>query len=190
MAISRVLKRDGSTMPFYANKIVEAISKAWFETFGEEIENEVAIQIADGIKQRNPKVVSVEDIQSQVIDALFDIDETLASNYSMYKDYQAKEKVEYKFLTKEFLSKYKHKPDPFTNKLGSFVFYRTYSRWIDSKQRREYWWETVARTVDHNLKLSKMKVTKEMAEDLFDAVYNLKVLPSGRSLWVKLSPLY
>ena len=121
MAISRVLKRDGSTMPFYANKIVEAISKAWFETFGEEMDNKIAIQIADGVKQRNPKVVSVEDIQSQVIDALFDIDETLASNYSMYKDYQAKEKIEYKFLTKEFLSKYKHKPDPFTNNLGSFL---------------------------------------------------------------------
>lgn len=190
MTISRVLKRDGQTVPFYANKIAGAISKAYFETFGEEMDIELGLKIANHIKKNNPKVVSVEDIQSQVIDALFEIDEELAANYSMYKEYQAKDTIEYKFLSKDFLSKYKHKPDPFTNDLGSFVFYRTYSRWINGKQRREYWWETVARTVDHNLSLSKMKVDRQMAEELFDAVYNLKVLPSGRALWVKLSPLY
>lgn len=34
--------------------------------------------------------------------------------------------------------------------LGNFVYYRTYSRWLDEEGRRENWWETVRRAVEFN----------------------------------------
>ena len=66
--------------------------------------------------------------------------------------------------------------------LGNFVYYRTYSRWIPEKKRREYWWETCARAVDFNCNLHPSTTRKE-AEMLFDNMFNLKQFLSGRTLW-------
>ena len=84
-------------------------------------------------------------------------------------------------LTNEFLSKYKHKPNPFPTELGEFVYYRTYSRWLPEEQRREYWWETVKRAVEYNCSLAP--TTREEAEKLYDNVYNLRNFLAGRTLW-------
>ena len=84
-------------------------------------------------------------------------------------------------LTKEFLSKYE-KVNPL-QPLGSFVFYRTYSRWLPEKGRRETWLETAARAVNYNCSLDP-NTTREEAEELFDNVYNLRSFLSGRTFWI------
>ena len=33
--------------------------------------------------------------------------------------------------------------------LGEFTYYRSYSRWLESDNRREKWHETVARTINY-----------------------------------------
>ena len=38
--------------------------------------------------------------------------------------------------------------------LGSFVYSRTYSRYIPQLNRREFWWETVRRAVEYNCSLA------------------------------------
>lgn len=85
-------------------------------------------------------------------------------------------------LSDKFLNKYKKIKSPMTD-LGSFVYYRTYSRFIESEQRREYWWETVKRVVEYNCNLVE-GVSNEEAEKLFDNIFSLRQFPSGRSLWV------
>lgn len=84
-------------------------------------------------------------------------------------------------LGKEFLGKYKDFPDHMTE-LSKFVYYRTYSRWLQKENRRETWKETCARAVEYNTSLAA--TSKEEAEELFDNMYNLKQFISGRSLWI------
>lgn len=93
-------------------------------------------------------------------------------------------------LRDTFLAPYKEKPEPF-NTLGSFVYYRTYSRYLPEEHRRERWWETVKRVVEYNTSLAP--TTEEEAETLYDNIFHLRQLPSGRTLWTggtKASQLY
>jgi len=83
-------------------------------------------------------------------------------------------------LTEEFIEKYKNKESNMTE-LGAFVYYRTYSRYLDDKQRREYWYETVKRSVEYNCSLKP--TNKEEAEKLYDNIFNLKQFLSGRTLY-------
>lgn len=87
-------------------------------------------------------------------------------------------------LSNDFLSKYKTLPFPGTD-LGHFVYLRTYSRWLDSERRREAWWETVARVVEYSMSLySGHKDVQADAEQLYDDIFNLRVFPAGRTLWL------
>jgi len=102
-----------------------------------------------------------------------------------------------KLLTEEFLSKYPDEP-AHMNELGKFVFYRTYSRWLPNKQRRETWKEAVTRAVEYNVGIAiKQHIknnfeltdeffneTRQEAEDLFDNIFNLRQFLSGRTHWV------
>ncbi|TGV29755.1 ribonucleoside-triphosphate reductase, adenosylcobalamin-dependent, partial [Mesorhizobium sp. M00.F.Ca.ET.186.01.1.1] len=98
------------------------------------------------------------------------------------------------FLRDEFLAQYKDFPDHM-NPLGQFVYYRTYSRFIPEKGRRETWKETCRRSVDYNMKLAYQHLQKiglypderameAEAEGLFDNMFNLRQFLSGRTLWV------
>ena len=99
-----------------------------------------------------------------------------------------------RLLTEEFLSKYPDMPEHM-NQLGSFVFYRTYSRWMPSKGRRETWKEAITRAVEYNVNISveqfnkngyevPIESTRVEAEVLFDNIFNLRQFLSGRTHWV------
>lgn len=99
-----------------------------------------------------------------------------------------------KLLTKQFLSQYPDKP-AHMNELGEFVFYRTYSRWLPSKNRRETWKEAVTRAVEYNVNISLEQFERNRftppfhkiqaeAEQLFDNIFNLRQFLSGRTHWV------
>lgn len=86
-----------------------------------------------------------------------------------------------KLLTADFLARYEeiHPLAP----LGSFVYYRTYSRWLPELKRRETWLETVARAVEYNCSLDT-NCSPQEAQDLFDNVYMLRSFLSGRTFWI------
>jgi ribonucleoside-diphosphate reductase alpha chain/ribonucleoside-triphosphate reductase len=91
-------------------------------------------------------------------------------------------------LTDKFIESYSEK-DPFpSNGLGSFIYLRTYSRWLDELRRREYWHETVRRVVEESFERytghKDQEVLRTEAQSLYDDVFNFRVFPSGRSLWV------
>jgi ribonucleoside-triphosphate reductase len=92
-------------------------------------------------------------------------------------------------LTENFIEKYKTKKPPFGfNGLGEFVYMRTYSI------INEAWWETIRRVVEGiyniqkehidrgNLGWNAMKAQKS-AQEMYDLIFNIKFLPSGRALW-------
>lgn len=97
-------------------------------------------------------------------------------------------------LSKDFLANYGDKPEHM-NELGSFVFYRTYSRWLPSEGRRETWKEAVKRAVEYNVSIQAKELTKKgfkveeselifEARQLFNNIFNLKQFLSGRTHWV------
>ena len=183
-----VIKRNLKVVPFSKTKIYNAISKAMAETV-EGIDEVVAAQIANDVEAElsnysSPFTVNI--IQDVVEKKLMESTrKDVAKNYIIYRynrdtSRKARKDVE-GLLTNSFLSEYKHKPNPM-KQLGNFVYYRTYSRWLPSENRREFWWETVKRAVEYNTSL--VPTTRKEAEKLFDNIYNLKQFVSGRTFWV------
>lgn len=92
-------------------------------------------------------------------------------------------------LSDEFVNSYANKIAPWGfNGLGEIVYRRTYARDIEGLNRKEYWHETIARCINGAQKIGA-GYTREEAERLFDYMFNLKGLFSGRALWQLGTPL-
>lgn len=189
----KVIKRNGKIVDFNESKIELAILNAMYDADYEDKESvhdiveTIVEQIEDELEENNQAEITVEEIQEIVIAELYSIDKKLGKVYNDYRNKQnlnRQNKVQYKLLSDEFLSKYKHLPDPFPTDMSSFVYYRTYSRFLPQENRRERWWETVARVVEYNCSLTP--TSREEAELLYDNIFNLRQFPSGRSLWVNI----
>ncbi|ABR50592.1 ribonucleoside-triphosphate reductase, adenosylcobalamin-dependent [Alkaliphilus metalliredigens QYMF] len=185
----QVMKRDGRAVFFDSEKIIHAIEKAMAETTS-GIDQNLSREIAKTIELEIDKSLTsihVEDIQDIVENLLMDSNrKDVAKRYIIYRNKRSQsrnkvKKVREQLLSDDFISRYKHRPSPM-KQLGDFVYYRTYSRWVDEENRREYWWETVRRAVEYNCSL--IPTRKKEAERLFDNVYNLKQFLSGRTFWV------
>ncbi|MDR3225149.1 MAG: ribonucleoside-triphosphate reductase, adenosylcobalamin-dependent, partial [Clostridiales Family XIII bacterium] len=187
--MTQILKRDGTLADFNGTKIYKAIEKAMLETT-EGVDGKLAQNIVGQIQKQlglSERDVTVEDIQDLVEDFLMESNrKEVAKKFIIYryerdKTRDARKRRDGRVITDEFVSAYKHRPSPM-NQLGSFVYYRTYSRWVPDEQRREYWWETVRRSVEYNCSL--VPTSKEEAEQLFRNVFELKQFLSGRTFWV------
>nr|WP_244933649.1 hypothetical protein [Neobacillus mesonae] len=97
-------------------------------------------------------------------------------------------------LTDQFIEQYPDFP-AHMNALGQFVYYRTYSRFMPEKGRRETWKETCRRATEYNVGLGVKHLKKigyavdyekhrKEAEEFFDNMFNLRQFLSGRTLWV------
>lgn len=187
----KVIKRNGKAVDFNTSKIELAILNAMYDADYEDKESvqdiveSIVEQIEEQLEELNQEEITVEEIQETVIAELYSVDKKLGKVYNDYRNKQnvnRQNKVQYKLLSDEFISKYKHLADPFPTDMSSFVYYRTYSRFLPNENRRERWWETVARVVEYNCSL--VPTSREEAEQLFDNIFNLRQFPSGRSLWV------
>jgi ribonucleoside-diphosphate reductase alpha chain len=63
-----------------------------------------------------------------------------------------------------------------------FIALSRYSRWVPEKSRRETWNETVDRVVRYWQSKFPDVVTGELGLELYEAIYNLEVMPSMRTL--------
>ncbi len=185
-----VIKRNNSVVEFSTEKIRNAIILAMSET-KEGIDEVAADNITTSIRETletYSSPFSVNIIQDIVEDKLMaSARKDVAKKYILYRYERDKSRdkrvksTSKRILTDAFISKYKHTPNPM-KQLGSFVYYRTYSRWLPEENRREYWWETVRRAVEYNCSL--VPTTREEAEKLFDNIFHLRQFLSGRTFWV------
>src|SRR6056297_2095238 len=190
----KVIKRDEREVEYSRDKITKAIYRAMLESREDETEDEaeqVALNVEKELitefynKDQIPKVEEIQDLVEEKLMKSGFI--STAKTYIIYRNKRQQSRLKRKnekenpLLTNEFLSKYKHQPNPFPTELGEFIYYRTYSRWLKDEQRREYWWETVKRAVEYNCSLAP--TTKKEAEKLYDNVYNLRNFLAGRTLW-------
>src|SRR3990167_7393422 len=175
--VKSVQKRDGSIVPFDLERVVMAINKAMLQTGeGSETEarlvgNKVLADLVRIVKKFKNFVPTVEGIQDTVEKELI-LSEYVktAKSYILYRDKRSKlrekgvqvpEKV--RRLTEES-KKY------FKSPLGEFVYYRSYSRWIDEEGRRETWIETVDRYMSFMLENLDDALSSEEYQELRKAV--------------------
>lgn len=187
--VKLVQKRDGSIVPFENSRIVNAISKAMLAT-GEGDEREVAlvankvyaelVRITKRYKNFIPTVEGIQDtVEKELI--LSDYVKT-AKSYILFREQRAKLR-EKGFHVPERVRKLateSHKY--FRNPLGEFIYYRTYSRWIEEEGRRETWVETVDRYISFmKVNLGKKLKDSEYAE-VREAILRQEAMPSMRLL--------
>ncbi|MDR1571894.1 MAG: ribonucleoside-triphosphate reductase, adenosylcobalamin-dependent [Clostridiales Family XIII bacterium] len=184
-----VVKRDGKRVDFNGLKIKTAIENAMMETPGgvdDRLSGGIAALIEKQVEKAD-EAVHVEDLQDLVEDFLMASERKDAAKkfiiyrYERDKTRDARKRRDGRIISDEFVSRFKHMPPPM-DQLGSFVYYRTYSRWIPEEMRREHWWETVRRAVEYNCGL--VPTSREEAEQLYSNVYALRQFLSGRTLWV------
>lgn len=99
------------------------------------------------------------------------------------------------FLSTDFVMEHVRENEYPLNPLGAFTYTRTYSRWLENLGRREYWHESVKRSIEYNMALEykhmrdqglrpDIKRMKKEAKKLFTNIYHTKQFPSGRTLWL------
>lgn len=71
----------------------------------------------------------------------------------------------------------------FKNPASEFVYTRTYSRWIPSEGRREFWPETVERYIGFIVQAYGDKIPQKVVKKIRQKVLNFEVMPSMRFLW-------
>lgn len=82
-------------------------------------------------------------------------------------------------LNKTFVNKYRTINPPF-GPVGYITYKRTYAR--QTNDGTEEWWQTVERCVNGLLEIG-CPLSEERAEKLYDHVFNLRCIFSGRALW-------
>ena len=188
----QVRKRNGNIVDYDREFIVRAVTLAAAAAGEHDMDVEAVVDgVEKALAKRDERVVDIETIQDSVEESLFEQDHfPTAKAYILYRVDKEKTRgrVEWKegLLTREFLAPYKHAASPM-GELGSFVYSRTYSRYIPALNRREFWWETVRRAVEYNCSLAP--TTREEAEKLYDNIFHLRQFLSGRTLWVGATPV-
>lgn len=183
-----VRKRSGKVVPFNADFIARAIALASAAAgeMDQDMVREATEITVDRLTAMKCEIIDIEKVQDMVEETLFEQKYyKTAKAYILYRIEKEKERTkggwEEGLLSREFLSSYKHAANPM-EQLGSFVYSRTYSRYLPKFGRREFWWETVRRAVEYNCSLAP--TSRDEAEKLYDNIYHLRQFLSGRTLWV------
>lgn len=72
---------------------------------------------------------------------------------------------------------------PFPSYYEEFIYKSRYARWLDDENRRENWDETVTRYMNYIYsKVSVDHINPDLFQELWDAIYNLEVMPSMRAM--------
>src|SRR3989344_392862 len=182
-------KRDGTVAPFDITHIAIAVGKAMKST-GEGTDFD-AHRIAEKVvlalykthikdKEYSP---TVEEIQDSVERELMweDFADT-AKAYILYREKHKQMRAASKEIPNRVKHLYEESSKYFHNQLAEFVYYRTYSRWIDAEGRRETWIETVDRYVDFMRENLGEKLTDKEYTEVRQYILEQKAMPSMRLL--------
>src|SRR3989344_6332089 len=168
-ALSTIIKRDGSVVPFDAHKISVAVEKAMksADEFREQAADKIAEAVAKKLLARRVAdqtfIPTVEGVQDEVkTELMLQKFPATAKAYILYRagrtrmrEKQSEVPERVRTLVAESKKYFKDNP------LGEFVYLRTYARWIELENRRETWIETVDRYVSFMRENLGNKLTEE-----------------------------
>lgn len=190
--IQAVVKRTGEHVPYDMRKIAAAVLKA-MNSVGEGSEEDarfvarsVQSALVRAAKAVGAKelVLTVEGIQDAVERELMLHGFTnVAKHYILYREERARKRALEAEIPENVRDLTERSKELFSNQLAEFVYYRTYSRWIETAGRRETWIETVNRYLDFmNSKVGGF-LTDDEYNEIRDAILRMEVMPSMRLMW-------
>ncbi len=184
-----IKKRDGKIVPFDIKRISNAVYKAMIASHeGDEFD---AIRVAEKVaihlskihikdKEYTPNVEEVQDAVEREL--MWDGFADTAKAYILYRSKRAelREKgIEVPEMVKSLTAESKKY---FRNQFAEFIYYRTYSRWIDNESRRETWVETVNRFMDFMKENLGGKLKPSEYKEVREAILSHEAMPSMRLL--------
>lgn len=188
--VATLIKRDGSIVPFEPAKIARAIEKA-LAAAGEghdgsanEITAGVVAELASKLATNDFSVPSVEQVQDMVETMLMQAGYTAtAKAYILYREHHAKLRAEDRSVAPDIRALVTESKQYFSNQLSEFVYYSTYSRWLDDKGRREAWVETIDRYASFMRENLGDKLTEDEYQEIREYMLAMKAMGSMRLLW-------
>lgn len=189
--VPRIRKRAGDVVSFDINKVVNAVQHALAQTGegGEKQAELIAHKVFLDIlklekvaeKEFLPTVEMVQDLVEEEL-MLEDFIKT-AKTYILYRQEHTKLRKQRGVLSPEVRSVVRESSKYFAGSYNEFIFYRTYSRWVPEKGRRETWVEAIDRFVDYMKKDLGNKLTRREYSDVRTAILSQEICPSMRLLW-------
>ena len=187
--IKEIRKREGNIVPFDQSRITDAIYKA-MQAAGEGNLSRDPLRISDRVVKKlgkrypPPHVPQVEGIQDLVEETLIlrDFPKT-AKAYILYRQARAEVREKKKLIPEGVRDLVQRSKKYFRNELAEFIYYRTYSRWIEEEGRRETWIETVDRYIDFMRENLGKRLRDNEYQEIREAILNHQVMPSMRLLW-------
>ena len=183
-----VRKRDGTLVPFDQSRITGAILKSMRAS--REGDEREAMRVSDhavkslGKKFTSDHTLGIEEIQDMVEQELILTDfAKAAKSFILYRYERAELREKRREIPEHVKKLVAESRQYFRNALSEFVFYRSYSRWIESEGRRETWIETVKRYMDYMRENLKNRLAEEEYNEIHQAILKQEVMPSMRLMW-------
>lgn len=186
---TQVRKRDGRLVAFDRQRIASAVARA-MQACGEgdpQADGEtVAAKVVSALARHFPAghIPQVEEIQDLVEETLILMEfARTAKAYILYRHERARVREKAAAVPEEVLKITAASKQYFSDIFSEFIYYRTYSRWIEGKRRRETWMETVDRYLDFMREKLGNRLNGAEFDELRQAILHQRVMPSMRLLW-------
>ncbi len=185
--LMRVKKRDGRIVPFDENRIMNAIAKTMSVTSegSRDDAQKVAEQVVVELNKRYPAehTPTIEEIQDVVETELIVMDfAKTVKAYILYRNDRAQIRERKREIPTQVRELAEASKKYFHNSLAEFVYYRTYSKWIEEEGRRETWIETVDRYVNFMKENLGDKLTDAEYAEIREVILRQEAMPSMRLL--------
>lgn len=190
ISLTKVKKRDGSLVPFEQVRVSTAIFKAMKASSegDEESAERVAKAVVGELLKNKQKVgkdylPSVEEVQDLVEKQLiFHSFAATAKAYILYRQRRTELRQERGEVPKEVRDLVTESKKYFRNQLSEYVYYTTYSRWLDEAGRRETWLETIDRYLTFMREQIGDKLKDKEYDEIREYMVGMKALGSMRLL--------
>ncbi len=188
--LKEVRKRDGSVAPFDKEHIKSAVLRAMLasgeggEKDADVVTHAVVSALEKIVKGRKGYIPSVEEIQDTAeAELIYKNFAKTAKGYIIYREEHKKIREVTGIVPEAIKELARESKKYFRNSLAEFVYYRSYSRWIDHEQRRETWIETVDRYMNFMRENLDKKLTEKEYDEVREAILRHDVMPSMRLMW-------
>ena len=187
--IKKVFKRDGSIVDYDLGRISNAVFKAMFSTseggkkeadyIARKVQSEL-VRVNKLVKNFVPTVEAIQDIVEKEL-ILEDFVQT-AKAYILYREERSRLRREIGQVPEHVRKFTEDSKKYFRNPLAEFVYFRTYSRWIENEGRRETWIETVNRYMEFMREHLGKKLKESEYKEIREAILKQEAMPSMRLL--------
>jgi len=185
-----VRKRDGTLAPFDRERVKSAIERAMIACgegsaeSAEQVTVGVIHSLEKTLKERSEYTPSVEDVQDAVeMELIYKGFAKTAKGYILYREEHKKIREITGIVPEAVKELARESKKYFRNPLAEFVYYRSYSRWIDAEQRRETWIETVDRYISFMRENLGTKLSEKEYAEVRAGILAHEVMPSMRLMW-------